>query len=208
MPINRFYISRLPEGSQDLFSIINNLLIPNLNRVFEDIERIESRVTGQEGNTATIHSVLDMQGQRVTNAARSAGPDDYVTRRELQELGIYNPNPGRSLQVKQLNVQTTLTLGGQVVPTVQQVYSLINQLIGLEVPAIRDGQNVDFADIDGTLGETRGILLFGVGPNNKARLIRVNSGGAIVSEDPKTAELIELLLQVLHKLNRLIGEDE
>ena len=207
MAETRFFIPRLPAGNNNILDLINNLLIPNLNKALQEVELVENRATGQGGNTAKISSNLDMSGQRVTNAHRSEAPDDCVTRRELQELGIYNPNPGRDLEVNKLTVKNKLTLRGAPVINKPEVKALIDTTIGIEVPTISDGQSIDLEDISGVDGKTKGTLLFGAGPSNKARPVRVNTGGAVVLEDPRTSEQLERVIYLLEELLNKFGSE-
>ncbi len=196
--------------AQDVATVTRelNIRLRQLNRLVGEVEVLQNTVQGLNEATPKFSNDIDLQNHRVLNALRSKGPDQYVTRRELQELGIYNPNPARLLEVDNLNVKNKLTVGGVAVATLSTVLNLITQNIGLEVATINDGNNVDLEDSGGTAGTTSGTLLFGVGPGGKARPVRVNAGGALVQEDPRTAELLELLLEAIERLTLNLEEDE
>ena len=196
--------------AQDAGTIVRelNIRLRQLNRLVGEVETLQNTIQGINDASPKFSNDVDLQNHRMLNALRSKGPDQYVTRRELQELGIYNPNPARLLEVDNLNVKNKLTVGGATVVTTTTVLNLLTQIIGAEVATIRDGDDIDLEDSGGTSGLTSGTLLFGLGPGGKARPIHVNAGGAIVQEDPRTVELLELLLEAIERLNSNFGEDE
>ena len=211
MPRNKLEIRPLRHGInsvEDLVQEINQKMI-EINESFQKLELLESQVRGEDGFTAQISSNLNMSSKRITNGARSKSPDDFVIRRELEELlpGLFSP--GRPIEVNsQLNIKKGISIGGSGgsssnVLNEGDVVNLINSAIGDNVPTIKDGQVVDLEDTDGTDGSTTGTLLFATTVDNgvvKARPVRITPAGDILTSNPRLEELIESLNSNIDRL--------
>jgi hypothetical protein len=207
MPRQRLQIRNLDKPVVSVEELQRELQerIVELNEALRRIELLESQLRGEDGFIATISSYLDMSGHRITKGARSKAPDDFVIRRELEEAfpGLFSP--ARSIRVtKKLEAEKGMTIpgaggGSTAILTEDEINALITAQLGGAVATVGDGQPIDTEDLDGTDGATKGTLLFGLGPENKARLIRVTPAGELVSRNPV---LEELLMQVIAALRQ------
>jgi len=83
--------------------------------------------------------------------------------------------------------------------TTEQVLLLISEELEKAVATIRDGNIVDLENVDGTIGSTKGTLLFATTTEDgtiKARPLRMGAYGVQFS-DGRTQELLELVLEKL-----------
>lgn len=211
MPLGEYRLADIPFGISDpnqLRQMFNDR-IAALNEILQRLEGDVADIRGEDDREPVIRNTLDMNGHRITGGKRSRRPEDFVIRRELEEAGIFNASPGRALSIsRKLNasggISTSPGSGPGDAVTLEQVESLIDSGIGASVATIKDGNEIDLEDLDGTDGATAGTLLFGYGPGGKARVLRVNANGELVSRNPDMEELLVQLTQAVGALTAML----
>ena len=213
MPRRYFSISTIDllEGASvdELITEVNEKIV-EINEALSYLELLESKLRGEDGNLVTFSNNIDMQGNRITNAARSNGQDDAITRREIIERGFFQTQPGKAVTSDKSIVLTggaTITIppatsGNQAV-TLAQVLALINTAVEQAAGQVRDGTEISLQGSDGVIGTTKGSLVFGTKDEDgteKAKPIRVGPSG-IQASDGKAQELLELTIDVLSSID-------
>lgn len=183
--------------------------IRDLNVILEDVSYKLNQIRGLSSLTPEFFNHLDVGGKRVTNGSRSQKPTDFVIRKELEDAGIFNPNPARTLDVKRpIKADGGISIGGSLVLTEEEITNLIIDLLGENVAVIQDGEVIDLQDYDGTTGTTQGTLIFGatLEDGTRARLVRVNPAGDMLVADPSTREQLSTITHLLEKLIQVVED--
>lgn len=132
-----YYVPQVDGDSIESVRDSINESLSELNTILRTIETRQAQIAGERGFTPKFSNHVNMQGYRVTNAGRSRRPEDLVTRRELQDQGLYQPNPGRALVAKmpivaQGGVFIPRGAGGggrsDAVPTAGELTTAVDQL--------------------------------------------------------------------------------
>lgn len=109
--------------------------LPELRNALHDVAERLATLEGQSDRTPTFRSNVDMQGKRVGGAGKARADDEYVTRGELAEQGVYLRSGERSH-----NFRHTITVPKVVVPSgaqdlvdapnLAQVEALVRLIVG------------------------------------------------------------------------------
>lgn len=203
-------LARIPtitEPIDDTMMLVDafNSRIDEFNRVLQELELEHAKSRGDDGNTPFFNSALSLKGYRINNVGRSKDPQDVVTRRELEEVGILGSRAGGITLTGDLTVDGTITVdgptgGGSEVTTGSDVDSAIAVALEAEVAASRDGEVFDREDAAGVNGVTAGTVFMGVDGTGKIRPAETHDGQIYV-RDPEVVTLLQLLLEEVQKLN-------
>lgn len=159
-----------------------NFRIDELNRALHEVELEISKIEGLDNNTPTFYHDVNLQGlYRIKNVMRSKDPQDVVTRRELEELGLFNLDDSSSFA------------------TTEDLESAISGAIDTSVATSVDGQIFVREDAVGVNGTTAGTIAMGVDGQGKARPIEIREGQLPVY-DSELRELIKMLIEEVRLL--------
>ncbi len=120
------------ELTPEIFISILNQKIEEINNSFTSLDMMESELRGEEGNTITAGSNVELGGKRVTGAGMSQSDSDYVTRGELRRNGLYVDHTGmlrtsRTIQTMK-NVMSVPAKDAQEAVTLGQLESMLARL--------------------------------------------------------------------------------
>ena len=183
-----------------------NMVIDEINRALQEIELAQSKLEGTDNHTPTFQSAPNLNNFRVTNVARSRDPQDVVTRRELEEIGILGSRRNGLSLSGDITVDGNVFItgptegGSNAVPTITQVSTLITTNIEANVPSTSDGNLWVREDAAGIDGSTQGTVAMGVDGNGKARPIEIRNGELPI-QDSEVRYLLACILEQLEKLN-------
>lgn len=173
----------ITEPVPDMMALVQavNWRIDEFNRALHEVELEVSKIEGYDNNTPTFFNDVSLQGlYRIKNVVRSKDPQDVVTRRELQELGLFDRD------------------GDSDFVTASELEDAIAEALDVNVATSSSGDIVDVEDAAGVNGTTEGTLSMGI-DNGKAQFLRLINGELIV-QDPEIRTLLELILVELRNL--------
>lgn len=199
-------ITEFPQDINEVVDLVN-ARIDELNRVFTELEVAQEQSKGERSFVPKFQNNLDINQFRLKNVARSRDPQDVVTRRELEEIGILGSRAGGILLSGDLTVDGTITMtggsaGGSEIATSQSVENTVTATVSANVATARDGQlwvREDAAGVDGT---TEGTTAMAVDGSGKQRPLEIRNGGLAVD----TSELSTLLLLLIEEVRNLRNE--
>lgn len=202
-------LARIPiilEPVQDLQMLIDlvNKRIDEVNRAFLDVELTQAKLEGHDTNNPKFFNDLQLQNHRITGVGRSREPQDVVTRRELEELGILG-NRGDGVHITgDLVVDGTITVlgggdGADEVTTNDDVDDAIDEAIEDNVATSVDGDLWVRENAAGINGSTTGTVAMGVDGTGKVRPVELREG-QIPVVDMELRTLIEILIEEVRAL--------
>lgn len=175
----------ITEQVPDMMALVQavNWRIDEFNRALHEVELEVSKIEGYDSNTPQFFNDVSLQGlYRIKNVMRSKDPQDVVTRRELQELGLFDLPDVSSFA------------------TISDVENAISGAIDSNVATSSSGDIVDVEDAAGVNGSTDGTLSMAV-DEGKAQFLRMVQGELVV-RDTEIRTLLELILEELRSLNK------
>lgn len=207
MPLSYARIAPI-QDTTDLAELVRTLndRINEVNNVFTELETAEAITRGSGGQRTIYNSDLDIGNNRLTNVSPSRRPQDAVTRKELDAVGLLPDTTG------ELQIQAPVSFNERVysnAPTSNdgQSFATINDVIGLitlalegNVAVSRDGDAVTIEDASGANGQTDGTLFMARdGATGKARMLKVINDELVV-QSPDVTTLLEILIHEVRKL--------
>lgn len=204
-------LARIPiitEPVNDIGMVVEsiNYRIDEINRVLQELELDQAKQKGDDSNVPKLNNNLDLQNFKLLNVARSRNPQDVVTRRELEEIGILGSRSNSIELTGDLTVNGTVTVNGPqgaggdfTVITQAQVEALISAALGTEVATTRDGSFWSREAASGVDGDS-GTVAMGVDGQGKARPLELRDGELPI-QDMEVRTLLALILEQLEKLN-------
>lgn len=180
-----------------------NARISEINRVFEQLELEQSKLEGTDNNVPVFRNNINLNNNRVTGAARSKDPQDCVTRRELEEIGILGNRADGINITGDLTVDGSITVtggsgGSSEIPTSDSIVDLIDDAIGAELATSNDGEVWAREDAAGVNG-SQGTVSMGVDGSGKARPVELRNGELAV-QDHEIHTLLHILIEEVRKL--------
>src|ERR1044071_10376675 len=131
----------------DVFERILNDKIEEMNSSLSSLDLLESEVRGEDSYTPTYANHVNMQGNRITNAAQSQSDTDYVTRGELRRNGLYADHTGRLVTQRVIEtsagVMSAPALALNEAVTLGPVYELFKQAVPPGVILLGSGAAAD-----------------------------------------------------------------
>jgi len=203
-------LARIPiitENVNDILALVDsvNSRIDEINRVLQELEVEHSKAEGKDANMPKFFNNLNLQNHKLVNVARSKDPQDVVTRRELEELGLLG-NRADGIKLSQsLTVDGSVTVtnsgggGGAELATNSSVFTTVTNIIGETVATSVSGTVITTEDIAGTNGTTAGTLAMAREGNNKAEFLQLRNGELITS-DPELRTLLCILIEEVRAL--------
>lgn len=200
------------EPTGDIAELVQsfNARIAELNDIFADLEKAEAITRGSGGQKTLYDSNIDASNFRVTNVATSVDPQDVVTRKELDALGLL-PDTTGEMNIKvpvhftqRVSTEAPTINDGNSFATISDVLYLIQQ--ETPVATSRDGQPVTVEDATGIDGITEGTLAMARdAQSGKARMLKVIDDNLQV-ESPAMAALLEMLIRETQELRLAVCE--
>lgn len=202
-------LARIPiitEPIDDLNMAIEsiNFRIDEINRIFQEVELEQAKTSGNDSNIPKFNNNLNLQNNKITNVGRSSDPQDVVTRKELEEIGILGSRTGQIQISGDLAVDGTVTVlgggtGSAEVTTNYGVESFISTALDENVATSKSGDIIVEEDAAGINGSTSGTLAMGREGNKKAEFLQLRNGELII-QDPAVRALLEILIEEIRGL--------
>lgn len=171
-----------PIADLEMLRQLVNFRIDEFNRALHDVELEISKLEGYDNQTPTFHHDMSLQGlYRIKNVMRSKDPQDVVTRRELEELGLFDLADTSGLA------------------TTEDLQNAISGAIDENVATSVDGTLFVREDAAGVNGSTSGTIAMGVDGQGKVRPIEIREGQLPVY-DSELRELIKMLIEEVRLL--------
>lgn len=193
-----------PVGDVQMLVQLVNRQIDSINHSLQDIELELAKLAGFDGRQPTFYNDINMQNLQVTNVRRSKDPQDVVTRRELEELGILGGLDEAMRLTVDVIIEGDLSVlggggGGSSVVTTDDLDDVVDGAIEDNVATSVDGDLFVREDAAGVNGTTQGTVAMGVDGQGKVRPVELREGQLPVY-DSELRELIKVLIEEVRAL--------
>lgn len=198
-------IESMPSSMEFMAAQINQVIV-EINRVFIETEAEINQQKGNGGAVPVFNNEPDMRQHRITNGERSQDPRDFIIRQEMIDLGLLGDASGNIVFSGNVEFAGGTAVsgptGGSGIATGGSVQDAIDTAIGANVATSNDGDRLTVEQADGTNGTTPGTTVLGIGPDGKARYLRLTRDGLKV--DMGTVEV--LLMELIEEIRELKNE--
>jgi hypothetical protein len=208
VPRNLARISSIEIAPVDLTTLVSliNERIAALNRVFTGIEAEITQQKGNDGATPVFNNQINMRQHRITNGERSKDSRDFIIRQELLDLGLLGSADGRIVFGGEVEFAGGTIVsgpsGGTGVASGGDLADAVSTAIGDNVATSNDGDRLLNEQADGTNGTTPGTTVLALGPDGKARYLRLTRDGLRID----TNNIEELLVKLIEEIQGLKNE--
>jgi hypothetical protein len=196
----------ITEPAMDMQMLVQlvNFRIDEFNRALYEVELEIAKLEGLNDYEPTFHNHMNMQNLRIKNVARSREPQDVVTRRELEEIGLFGNLEDAIRLTVDLIVDGDLIVtggsgGGSSVVTNDDLEETVDEAIENNVATSVDGDLFVREDAAGINGTTPGTVAMGVDGEGKVRPVELREGQLPVY-DSELRELIKILIEEVRLL--------